>query len=93
MRSPARIAGILALFTGGCGTPTGPSAMLSQVSLASTSVVAGASSEGTWVRILHPPIEGKLVSGFKGVDVGHRLNVQLIHTDVERGYIDFKSVG
>jgi exoribonuclease-2 len=56
-------------------------------------IVTGASSEGTWVRILHPPIEGKLVSGFKGVDVGHRLNVQLIHTDVERGYIDFKSVG
>jgi hypothetical protein len=46
-RSPARIVGILALFTGGCGTPTGPSATLSQVSLASTSVVAGASSEGT----------------------------------------------
>jgi high-affinity K+ transport system ATPase subunit B len=47
----------------------------------------------TWVRLLHPPIEGKLVSGFKGTDVGHRLRVQLIRTDVERGYIDFKSVG
>jgi len=27
------------------------------------------------------------------MDVGHRLRVELIHTDVERGYIDFKSVG
>ena len=39
--------GLLALFTGSCGTPTGPSATLLQVSLASTNVVAGASSEGT----------------------------------------------
>ena len=56
-------------------------------------IVTGASDKGTWVRLLHPPIEGRLVSGFGGVDVGHRLRVELIHTDVERGYIDFKSVG
>jgi exoribonuclease R len=55
-------------------------------------IVTGASDKGTWVRLLHPPIEGKLVSGFQGVDVGHRLRVQLIRTDVERGYIDFKRV-
>ncbi len=30
------------------------------------------------------------MSGFQGLDVGHRLRVQLIHTDVERGFIDFK---
>ena len=56
-------------------------------------IVTGASDQGTWVRIFQPPIEGKLESGFKGVDVGHRLRVQLISTDVERGYIDFKRVG
>ncbi|MBZ5671889.1 MAG: RNB domain-containing ribonuclease [Acidobacteriia bacterium] len=55
--------------------------------------VTGASDKGTWVRILHPPIEGRLESGFEGVDVGHRLRVQLIRTDVERGYIDFRRVG
>ena len=53
-------------------------------------IVTGASDKGTWVRILHPAIEGRLESGFEGVDVGHRLRVQLIRTDVERGYIDFK---
>jgi len=53
-------------------------------------VVTGASEKGTWVRILQPPVEGRLVSGFEGLDVGHRLRVQLVHTDVERGYIDFK---
>ena len=56
-------------------------------------IVTGAAAKGTWVRLLHPPIEGRLTQGFKGVDVGHRIRVQLIHTDVERGYIDFKKVG
>jgi VacB/RNase II family 3'-5' exoribonuclease len=56
-------------------------------------IVTGASDKGTWVRIFQPPIEGKLEGGFEDVDVGRRLRVQLIRTDVERGYIDFKRVG
>jgi len=56
-------------------------------------IVTGASDKGTWVRLFNPPIEGKLVRGFKGMDIGHRLRVQLVSTDVERGYIDFKRVG
>ena len=55
-------------------------------------IVTGASDRGTWVRLLRLPTEGKLVSGFKNVDVGDRVRVQLIRTDVERGYIDFKNV-
>jgi hypothetical protein len=55
-------------------------------------IVTGASADGPWVRLLHPPIEGKLVSGFKGMGVGHRLRVELLRTDVERGYIDFRKV-
>jgi exoribonuclease-2 len=55
-------------------------------------IVTGASDRGTWVRLLQPPIEGKLVSGFKGLDVGDRVRVQLVRTDAERGYIDFKNV-
>jgi exoribonuclease-2 len=55
-------------------------------------IVTGASPKGTWVRLLHPPVEGRLASGFEGMDVGHRLRVQLVRTDVERGYIDFKKV-
>jgi exoribonuclease-2 len=56
-------------------------------------IVTGASPKGTWVRILNPPIEGKLVNDFESVDVGHRIRVQLIHTDVEQGFIDFKRIG
>jgi VacB/RNase II family 3'-5' exoribonuclease len=56
------------------------------------SIVTGASDKGTWVRLLSLPVEGKLVQGFGDIDVGDRLRVQLIDTNVERGYIDFKKV-
>ena len=55
-------------------------------------IVTGASDKGTWVRLLPLPIEGRLASGFEGMDVGHQLRVQLVRTDVEGGYIDFKRV-
>jgi exoribonuclease-2 len=55
-------------------------------------LVTGAAAKGTWVRLLLFPIEGKLAHGFEGVDVGQRIRVQLLHTDVERGFIDFKRV-
>jgi exoribonuclease-2 len=56
-------------------------------------IVTGASEKGTWVRIFHPPVEGKLMHGVEGLDVGDRLRVKLIGTDVERGYIDFVRIG
>ncbi len=52
-------------------------------------IVTGASEKGTWVRILRPPVEGKVVHGFERLDVGDRVRVELVHTDVERGFIDF----
>jgi exoribonuclease-2 len=55
-------------------------------------ICTGAADKGTWVRIFRPPIEGRLVKGWEGVDVGNRLKVELTRTDIERGYIDFKRV-
>lgn len=52
-------------------------------------VVTGASEKGTWVRILHPTVEGKVVSGSKGLDVGDEVRVKLVATNAERGFIDF----
>lgn len=56
-------------------------------------LVTGASPKGTWVRLLDPPVEGRLVRGLEGADVGHRLRVQLTRTDVEQGFIDFARAG
>ncbi|SMC88198.1 RNB domain-containing ribonuclease [Sporomusa malonica] len=55
-------------------------------------IITGAAAKGTWVRLLHPPVEGKLVGRFKGEAVGQRIRVQLLHTDVDQGYIDFKKI-
>ena len=52
-------------------------------------IVTGINETGTWVRIFKPTVEGKLVRGFQGLDVGDRLSAQLVHTDVARGFIDF----
>jgi exoribonuclease-2 len=52
-------------------------------------IVTGAGPKGTWVRVFHPPVEGKLVHGAEGADIGHRVKVKLIGVDVERGFIDF----
>ncbi len=55
-------------------------------------LVTGASAKGTWVRILHPATEGKIVTGSQGLDVGDKVSVELVHTNVERGFIDFARV-
>jgi len=52
-------------------------------------IVTGASEKGTWVRVFHPPVEGKVIHGAHGIDVGDRVNVKLVDVNVERGYIDF----
>ena len=56
-------------------------------------LVTGASEKGTWVRLLKPPAEGKLVSGQKGVEVGDQIKVQLASLNIERGFIDFVRSG
>jgi VacB/RNase II family 3'-5' exoribonuclease len=56
-------------------------------------IVTGASDRGTWVRLLEPPVEGKMVAGASGLDVGDCVRVELVSTNVERGYIDFVRVG
>jgi exoribonuclease-2 len=52
-------------------------------------LVTGVSDKGTWVRLLAPPVEGRVVRGYQGLDVGDRVTVKLERTDVQRGFIDF----
>jgi len=55
-------------------------------------IVTGLSDKGTWVRLLDPPVEGKLSGGLAGLDVGDSLTVELVSTNVERGFIDFARI-
>jgi exoribonuclease-2 len=52
-------------------------------------IVTGVTPKGTFVRVLDPHAEGRLVRGEEGVDVGDSVNVRLLSTDVQRGFIDF----
>jgi VacB/RNase II family 3'-5' exoribonuclease len=56
-------------------------------------IVTGAAEKGTWARIIMVPVEGRVVAGFEGLDVGNRIRVRLTSVDVDRGYIDFRKVG
>ena len=56
-------------------------------------IVTGMAKGDTWVRVFTPPVEGKLLSGAPDLEVGRRLRVELVATDVERGFIDFARVG
>jgi VacB/RNase II family 3'-5' exoribonuclease len=52
-------------------------------------IVTGASEKGTWVRTLGTPVEGRVVKGVSGLDVGDRVDVRLVSTNVNEGFIDF----
>lgn len=67
-------------------------AMSSRIGEMFDAIVTGAGSKGTFVRVLRPHIEGMLVQGHQGADVGDKLRVKLVRTDPQRGYIDFARV-
>ncbi len=55
-------------------------------------IVTGASPKGTWARLLDPPVEGRIERHAAGLDVGDRVRLKLVHTDPERGFIDFERI-
>ena len=55
-------------------------------------LVTGASAKGTWARLLTILVEGRVVQGFEGADVGDQIRVRLISVNVERGFIDLSRV-
>jgi exoribonuclease-2 len=67
-------------------------AMSSRLGETFDAIVTGVTSRGTFVRVLKPAVEGLLAEGQQGADVGDKLRVKLIRTDIERGYIDFVRV-
>lgn len=63
--------------------------MQSRVGERFDAIVTGASDKGTWVRVTDLRVEGRLMRGAHGLDVGDRVTVRLESVDVERGFIDF----
>ncbi|MGB8310199.1 MAG: RNB domain-containing ribonuclease [Methanoregula sp.] len=55
-------------------------------------LVTGAADKGTYVRLLTPPAEGRVVKGEHGLLVGQKVRVRLLKTDPYNGFIDFECV-
>ena len=64
-----------------------------QVGQTFDAIITGRTESATWVRIFTPPVEGMLLAEDASLEVGQRLRVRLVRTDVERGFIDFETVG
>lgn len=64
-------------------------AMSDRVGQSFDAIVTGASPKGTYVRLISPPVEGRVVHGESGMEVGDRVRVKLLSTDAARGFIDF----
>jgi hypothetical protein len=56
-------------------------------------MVTGASEKSTYVRLINPPAEGRIVRGERGMWVGQNVNVRLLKTDPYNGFIDFERAG
>ena len=64
-------------------------AMSGKIGQAFDAIVTGVNDHGSFVRTIKPPVDGMLVRGQQGVDVGDRIRVTLMRTDPAQGFIDF----
>jgi exoribonuclease-2 len=64
-------------------------ALQSRIGETFAAVVTGVTPKGVFVRVSDRPAEGLLARGQQGVDVGDQLQVKLVSTDPQRGYLDF----
>src|SRR5215212_1813226 len=55
-------------------------------------IVTGVAEKGTFVRLLALPVEGRVVRGEQGLDVGDQTRVRLVATDQAKGFVDFERV-
>ena len=66
--------------------------LISRIGQAFDASVSGVTADGTWVRLLTPPVEGKLEGPVPHLDVGEHVRVKLVNADPERGFIDFELI-
>ncbi len=62
----------------------------SRIGQSYAAIVTGVNQHGTFVRALEPHVEGMVVRGGSGLDVGDRVTAKLVGTNPERGFIDFE---
>jgi len=55
-------------------------------------LVTGASGKGTYVRLISPPVEGRVMQGEYGLMVGQKVRVRLLMADPYKGYLDFACI-
>ena len=65
-------------------------AMSNRVGQVFDAIVTGVNEHGSFVRVINPHVDGMLVRGQEGLDVGDKVSVRLVRTDVSQGYIDFE---
>jgi exoribonuclease-2 len=71
----------------------GASLLSDRIGESFAAVVTAASSKGTYARLLSPPVEGRIVRGDRGLDVGDTVRLTLVDADAEKGFIDFAHEG
>ena len=67
----------------------GASMLAERVGESFAAIVTAASPKGVYARVLNPPVEGRIVRGGRGLDVGDTVRLTLVVADAVRGYIDF----
>lgn len=65
------------------------SVMQSHIGETFEAIVTGITPSGTFARILRPPVDGRVVRGEENLQVGAKISVRLINTNVQKGFIDF----
>ncbi len=71
----------------------GASMLSERIGESFTAIVTAASPKGVYARVLSPPVEGRIVKGGGGLDVGDTVRLTLVVADPVRGYIDFAHEG
>jgi exoribonuclease R len=67
----------------------GASMLAERIGESFAAIVTAASPKGIYARVLGPPVEGRIVRGGKGLDVGDTVRLTLVVADPLRGFIDF----
>src|SRR5215210_6189812 len=67
----------------------GASMLSERVGESFAAIVTASSAKGVYARVLSPPVEGRIVKGGRGLDVGDTVRIKLIQADPVRGFIDF----